>query len=202
MEQWYLDSGCSKHMIGDKSKFLSISFKQEGHVTYGDNNKGRILGRGSIGDKDILIIHDVLYVEGLKHNLLSISQLCDKGYQVIFKTNSCEIYLPNTQELARRLQNTKNNNIGSIRSDLGGEFQNQKFNKFCEKMRILHNFSAPRNPQQNGLVERKIRSLEELARIMLSESSLPKYFWVDAVNTSCYVMNRVLIRPNPEENSL
>ena len=84
MQQWYLDSGCSKHMIGDKSKFLSISFKQEGHVTYGDNNKGRILGRGSIRDKDILIIHDVLYVEGLKHNLLSISQLCEKGYQVIF----------------------------------------------------------------------------------------------------------------------
>jgi len=66
-------------MTGDRSKFLSIFFKQEGYVTYGDNNKGRILGRGSKGDKDILVIHDVLYVEGLKHNLLSISQLCDKG---------------------------------------------------------------------------------------------------------------------------
>jgi len=98
-QQWYLDSGCSKHMTGDKSKFLSISFKQEGHVTYGDYNKGRILGRGSIGDKDILVIHDVLYVEGLKHNLLSISQLCDKGYQVMFKTNTCEICLPNTKEV-------------------------------------------------------------------------------------------------------
>jgi len=69
-------------MTGDKSKFVSIIFK---HVTYGDN-KGRILGRGSIGDNSILLIHDVLYVEGLKHNLLSISQLCHKGYQVIFKT--------------------------------------------------------------------------------------------------------------------
>ncbi|XP_068504053.1 uncharacterized protein [Phaseolus vulgaris] len=84
MQQWYLDSGCSKHMTGDKSNFVSITFKQEGHVTYGDNNKGRILGRGSIGDKSILIIHDVLYVEGPKHNLLNISQLCDKGYQVVF----------------------------------------------------------------------------------------------------------------------
>jgi len=43
-------------MTGDKSKFLNISFKQEGHVTYGNNNKGRILGRGSIRDKDILVI--------------------------------------------------------------------------------------------------------------------------------------------------
>jgi len=45
------------------------------------------------------------------------------------------------------------------------------------------------------MVERKNRSLEELARTMLSESSLPKYFWADAVSTSSYVMNRVLIRP-------
>ena len=77
------------------------------------------------------------------------------------------------KKLARRLQNTKNNNIGSIRSDHGGEFQNEKFAKFCEKLGILHNFSAPRTPQQNGVVERKKRSLEELARTMLSESSLP-----------------------------
>ena len=51
------------------------------------------------------------------------------------------------KKLARRLQNTKNNNIGSIRSDHGREFQNEKSSKFCEKMGILHNFSAPRTPQ-------------------------------------------------------
>jgi len=87
---------------------VSIIFKQEGHVTYGDNNKERILGRGPIGDKSILLIHDVLYVEGLKHNLLSISQLCDKRYQVIFKTNSCEICLPNSKEvmlIGKRINN-------------------------------------------------------------------------------------------------
>jgi len=61
-------------------------------------------------------------------------------------------------------------------------------------MGILHNFFAPRTPQQNGVVERKNRSLEDLARTMLSESSLPKYFLVDVVSTSCYVMNKVLIR--------
>ena len=94
------------------------------------------------------------------------------------------------KKLTRRLQNTKNNNIGSIRSNHGWEFQNEKFSKFC-----VNNFSAPRIPQKNGVVERKNRSLEELARTMLSESPLPKYFWADAVRTSCYVMNRVLIRP-------
>jgi len=99
------------------------------------------------------------------------------------------------KKLARRLKNTKNSNIGSIRSDHGGEFQNEKFSEFYEKMGILHNFSAPRTPQQNGVVERKNMSHEELARTMLSESSILKYFWADAVSTSCYVVNRVLIRP-------
>ena len=83
----------------------------------------------------------------------------------------------------------------SIRSDHGGEFQNEKFEHFCEKHGINHNFSAPRTPQQNGVVERKNISLEELARTMLNENSLPKYFWADAVNIVCYVLNRVLITP-------
>ena len=108
MQLWYLNSGYSKHMIGDKYKFVNIIFKQEGHVTYGDNNKGRIIGRGFIGDKSNLLVHEVLYVEGLKHNLLSISQLCDKGYQVIFKPNSCEICLPSSKAvmlIGKRINN-------------------------------------------------------------------------------------------------
>ena len=62
-------------------------------------------------------------------------------------------------------------------------------------MEILHNFSAPRTPQQSGVVERKNRSLEELARTMLNEYNVPMYFWADAVSTACYVLNRMLIRP-------
>ena len=62
-------------------------------------------------------------------------------------------------------------------------------------MGIEQNFSAPRTPQQNGVAERKNRTLIEAARSMLSEYSLPKYFWAEAVNTACYVINRVKIRP-------
>ena len=93
------------------------------------------------------------------------------------------------------LENEKSSKIVSIRRDHSGEFQNEKFEHFCEKHGINHNFSAPRTPQRNDVVERKNRSLEELARTMLNENSLPKYFWADAVNTTCYVLNRVLIRP-------
>ena len=58
---------------------------------------------------------------------------------------------------------------------------------------------APRTPQQNGVVERKNRVLQEMARSMLNENDLPKYFWAEAVNTACYVVNRVLIRPNMDK---
>ena len=60
---------------------------------------------------------------------------------------------------------------------------------------VLYNFSAPWTPPQNGVVERKNRSLEEFVRTMLNESNLPKYFWIDVVNTTAYVLNRTLIRP-------
>nr|KYP31141.1 hypothetical protein KK1_048850 [Cajanus cajan] len=86
---WYLDSGCSRHMTGEPSKFSSMKLKNEGFVTYGDNNKGRILGHGNIGNSSSLtLIENVLLVEGLKHNLLSISQLCDKGFKIEFD-NTC-----------------------------------------------------------------------------------------------------------------
>ena len=60
-------------------------------VTYGDNNRGRILGVGDIGSKNKVIIKDVLLVEGLKHSLLSISQLCNRGYKITFEAEQCII---------------------------------------------------------------------------------------------------------------
>jgi len=99
------------------------------------------------------------------------------------------------KKLAKKLQNSCCNNIGAIRSDHGGEFQNEKFISFCNKLGISHKFSAPRTPQQNGVVERKNMSLKELARTILNDFALPKCLWDDAVSTTCYVMNCVLIQP-------
>jgi len=79
-------------MTGDKTKFAKLELKEEGFVTYGDNNKGRILGNEVIGNGSSFNIKNVLLVEGLKHNLISISQLCDKGFKVMFEPNNCLIY--------------------------------------------------------------------------------------------------------------
>ncbi|GAV92366.1 hypothetical protein CFOL_v3_35745, partial [Cephalotus follicularis] len=88
---WYVDSGCSKHMTGDKSLFIDLKEVDGGKVTFGDNNKAKIVGIGSIGNKLSTLIENVSYVVGLKHNLLSVSQLCDKGYKINFESSCCHI---------------------------------------------------------------------------------------------------------------
>ena len=65
------------------------------------------------------------------------------------------------------------------------------FTTFCEENGIKHELSCPRTPQQNGVVERKNRTLQEMARTMLSEYDLPHYLWAEAVNSSCYISNRI-----------
>ncbi|GJX40434.1 putative ribonuclease H-like domain-containing protein [Tanacetum coccineum] len=66
-------------------------------------------------------------------------------------------------------------------------------NQFCEMKGIKREFSVARTPQQNGVAERKNRTLIEAARTMLADSKLPTTFWAEAVNTACYVQNRVLV---------
>nr|GEZ24779.1 putative ribonuclease H-like domain-containing protein [Tanacetum cinerariifolium] len=79
------------------------------------------------------------------------------------------------------------------RSDNGTEFKNNDLNQFCGMKRIKREFSVPRTPQQKGIAERKNRTLIEAARTMLVDSLLPISFWAEAVNTDCYVKNRVLV---------
>ena len=66
--------------------------KYKGHVNFSDNATRKIIDLGNIGKGLLTTIDDVYLVDGLKHNLLSISQLCDKGYQVVFETSNCIIH--------------------------------------------------------------------------------------------------------------
>ncbi|GKE95483.1 putative ribonuclease H-like domain-containing protein, partial [Tanacetum coccineum] len=91
------------------------------------------------------------------------------------------------------LENQLNHKVKIIRCDHGTEFKNHAMNEFCAKKRIKREFSVARTPQQNGVAERITRTLIEAARTMLADSLLPISFWVEAVNTACYVLNRVLV---------
>ncbi|KAL5540333.1 hypothetical protein UlMin_042895 [Ulmus minor] len=274
---WILDSGCSRHMTGDIQQFSSLEKKVGGKVTFGDDAKGNILGKGTVGNSSSPLIENVLLVENLSYNLMSVSQLCDKGFRVVFESSKCFImdsvsdeiifvgkrfdnvftidinvakdvekcfvsfsneswlwhrrlghanmellnklstkqlvkglpsvtfqkykllhldlfgpmrtaslggkfyvfvivddfsrftwtlFLTHKNEafqafsnLCKRIQNEKGILIVAIRSDHGKEFENKDFENYCLQNGFEHNFSAPRTPQQNGVVERKNRSI-------------------------------------------
>ncbi|KAL8116897.1 hypothetical protein AgCh_023177 [Apium graveolens] len=309
---WYLDSGCSRHMTGDFTLLTEFMERVGPSITFGDDSKGFTMGYGLIS-KENVIIDEVALVDGLKHNLLSISQLCDRGNTVSFNSEACvvtskkdnkvvltgvrkgNVYLDDfnstdsesitcllskaspdeswlwhkklshlnfktmndlvKKDLVRgiplveftrdglcdacqkgkqkkasfskklesaideplqllhmdlfgpindeaseiiinhikQVNNHPDFKVRNIRSDNGTEFRNITMKLFCEENGIMHEFSAPRTPQQNGVVEKKNRSLIEAARTMLEESKLPTYFWAEAVNCACYNHNISLI---------
>ena len=86
---WYLDSGCSRHMTRDRSLFKVFESKKGGNVTFGDRSKSQIKGKGIIFQPSLSDITNILYVKGLKVNLLSISQICDQDFMVLFSKGKC-----------------------------------------------------------------------------------------------------------------
>ncbi|GJX40752.1 retrovirus-related pol polyprotein from transposon TNT 1-94 [Tanacetum coccineum] len=98
--------------------------------------------------------------------------------------------------LSRKIQNQLGSYIVAIRTDHDWEFDNEvQFRAYCDAQGITHNFSAPRTPQSNGVVKRKNRTPQEMSMTMLNEQSIPQKFWCNAIDTSIYVLNRILIRP-------
>jgi hypothetical protein len=93
----------------------------------------------------------------------------------------------------RRAQNEFGLRIKKIRSDNGTEFKNSLIEGFLEEEGIKHEFSSPYTPQQNGVVERKNRTLLDMARTMLDEYKAPDRFWAKAINTACYSINRLYL---------
>ncbi|GJV80418.1 putative ribonuclease H-like domain-containing protein [Tanacetum coccineum] len=91
------------------------------------------------------------------------------------------------------IENQLDHKVKVIRCDNGTEFKNSVMNQFCEMKGIKREFSVARTPQQNGVAEMRNRTLIEAARTMLVDSKLPTTFWAEAVNTACYVLNRVLV---------
>jgi hypothetical protein len=93
----------------------------------------------------------------------------------------------------RRAQNEFGLRIKKIRSDNGTEFKNSQIEGFLEEEGIKHEFSSPYTPQQNGVVERKNRTLLDMARTMLDDYKTPDRFWAEAINTACYSINRLYL---------
>ncbi|KAK1631554.1 hypothetical protein QYE76_005869 [Lolium multiflorum] len=96
---------------------------------------------------------------------------------------------------AKKAQHMYESDIKAIRTDNGIEFKNYTMQEFVDDEGIKHEFSAPYTPQQNGVVERKNRTIIEMARTMLSEFNSPHNFWEEAISTAVHYSNRLFLRP-------
>ena len=79
--------------------------------------------------------------------------------------------------------------IKVLRTDRGGEFLSKEFNDFCDEHGILRQLTAPYTPEQNGVAERKNRTVVEMARCMLKQKGMPDSFWAEGVATAVYILD-------------
>ncbi|GJZ58262.1 ribonuclease H-like domain-containing protein [Tanacetum coccineum] len=215
----YVDpQGRLKHMTGNKSYLTDCHDIDGGFVAFAGSPKGgKITGKYTIRTGK-LDFEDVYFVKELKFNLFSVSQICDKKNSVLFTETECVILSPDfklldeSQVLLKVLrqnnmysfnlknvvpsggiENQINHKVKIIRCDNRTEFKNSEMNQFCEMKGIKREFSVARTPKQNGAAKGKNRTLIEAARTMQTELLLPTTFWAEAINTACYVHNKVLI---------
>jgi hypothetical protein len=91
--KWLMDSGCSRHMTGDKKWFSSlISLSHKEYVTLGVDKKGKMLGMGVIKVNNNFTLKDVTLVDKLRYNLMSISQLVDADLDVLFHKSGSKVF--------------------------------------------------------------------------------------------------------------
>ncbi|GJR69315.1 retrovirus-related pol polyprotein from transposon TNT 1-94 [Tanacetum coccineum] len=114
--------------------------------------------------------------------------------------SSCEDETPEVlKEFLTMIQRNLQAPIIFVRTDRGTQFLNKTLHAFFKEEGIKHQTSIPRTPEQNGVVERRNRTLVEAARTMLSASKLPLFFWAEAIATACYTQNRSIIIPTHEK---
>nr|GEX65902.1 uncharacterized mitochondrial protein AtMg00810-like [Tanacetum cinerariifolium] len=236
-DKGFIDSRCSRHMIGNMSYQSDFEAINGGYVTFGGNPKDtkcivlspefkhpdenqvllRVPKENNIYNVDLKNIaplkdltclfaketldESYLWHRRLSHINFKIMNKLVKGNLVrglpskVFKNNhTCVACKKGKQHRA----SCKTKHVSSVsqplqRSDNGTEFKNQDLNQFCGMKGINREYSVPRTPQQNQIAKRKNRTLIEAARTMLADSLLPISFLAEAVNTSCYVQNRVLV---------
>ncbi|GKB15334.1 putative ribonuclease H-like domain-containing protein [Tanacetum coccineum] len=244
-DQGIFNSGCFRHMTGNKSFLTNYQKIDGGFVAFGgspkdvkDTRKGKIrtgkldfeeggltcLFAKAIIDESNLWHRRLGHINFKTMNKLVRGNLVRELPSKVFKNDhTCIAYQKGKQHkascktklassISQPLQMLHMDLFGptSVRSinhktyclivtddysrcDNGTEFKINDMNQFCGMKGIKREFSVARTPQQNGVTERKNRTLIEVARTMLADSLLPTTFWAEAVSTACYVQNRVLV---------
>nr|GEY93266.1 retrovirus-related Pol polyprotein from transposon TNT 1-94 [Tanacetum cinerariifolium] len=188
---WIIDSGCSKHMTGNRALLTNFVEKFLETVRFGNNDFAVIAGYGDvvIGSMTIKIVY---YVEGLGYNLFSVGKFCDKGLEVTFRKSSCFVRNEDGVDLLTgdRLLNLYTIALNEVASNSltcllakASSLQSWLWN---QRLSYL-NFATINNLVKNNLVQ------VEAARTMLTFANLPSFLWAEAIATAYFIQNRLII---------
>jgi transposase InsO family protein len=130
-------------------------------------------------------------IGGNKYGLVIVDDY--SRFTWVFFLHDKSVVQDTLKKFAKTAQNEFDTKIKKLRSDNGTKFKNTNIEKFLDEEGIGHEFSVPYTPQQNGIVERKNRTLIEAARTMLDEYKVSDQFWVEAINTACHDINRLYL---------
>jgi transposase InsO family protein len=130
-------------------------------------------------------------IGGNKYDLVIVDDY--SHFPWVFFLHDKSVVQDTLKKFAKRAQNEFDTKIKKVRSDNGTEFKNTNIKKFLDEEGIGHEFSVPYTPQQNGIVERKNRTLIEAARTMLDECKVSDQFWAEAINTACHAINHLYL---------
>ena len=128
-------------------------------------------------------------LENSKYFILFIDDYSRMTWVYFLKERSEVFKIFNT--FKSHVEKESGHQIKCVRSDNGTEYTSSEFKAFCEKEGIHRQLTAPYTPQQNGVCERKNRTVMEMARSMLKDKGLPNKFWAEAVYTAVYLQNRL-----------
>nr|GEU59774.1 uncharacterized mitochondrial protein AtMg00810-like [Tanacetum cinerariifolium] len=182
-DKGYWDSGCSRHMTGNISYLSDYEPYDGGYVSFGQGGC-KIIGKGTIKTDESMLWH-----RRLGH--LNFKTMNRFTWTFFLKTKDESSGI--LRNFITEIENLKDLKLKIIRCNNEGEFRNKDMNDLCSRKGIKREFSNARTPQQNGVPERRNKTLIETARTMLADAKLPIIFWAEAVNTACYVQNRVLV---------
>ncbi|GJS14397.1 putative ribonuclease H-like domain-containing protein [Tanacetum coccineum] len=204
-----VDSGCSKHMTGNKAYLAEFQDFNGGPVAL-EVVKVYIIVKEintrppvrpnlvSSISQPLQLLHMDLFgptsVRSINHKTYCLVITDDfSRFSWVFFLRTKDETSGILKDFIRQIENQLNQKVKTIRCDNGTEFKNRDIIEFCGSKGIKREYSNARTPQQNGVAERKNRTLIEAARTMLADSFLPNTFWAEAVSTACYVLNRVLV---------
>ncbi|WVZ06476.1 hypothetical protein V8G54_019822 [Vigna mungo] len=193
-EKWLIDSGCTDHMTFDRDLFKKLDTSLISKVKIGNGEYIAVKGKGTVAIESV------------------------SGFKVIFESDKCLIKVTNDNKVFNVQMKGKNFALGPMKEEQTTfsatnvhtevwhkrlEYTSYQFNYFCEEAGIEHQLTTPYTPQQNGVSERKNRTIMEMARCLMFEKHLPKESWAEVAHTATFLLNRLptkaVIKKTPYE---